>query len=104
MLTRSVLTTEYIEVSVASTVNGHPHDPTGDAVAFAFLAPGVTPGSGDWHAGSWNTVAPGQYVAQCLVGPGVGGVPLAVGLWDLWLRITDNPEIPVQEIGLLTIS
>ena len=40
---------------------------------------------------------------DAVVGPGSGGVDLATGTWSLWVKITDNPEIPVINAGLLVI-
>lgn len=98
--TKSTLSTVYIKSQVTATVNGvSPYDPTGDVVEAAFVAPGVTPGALDWKLGSWETLN-STYRARCLVGPGVGAViNLAAGTYVMWLRITDNPEIPVLEAG-----
>jgi hypothetical protein len=57
----------------------------------------------DWVNGSWDT-APGGYLAQCLVGPGSGGKVLALGTYQIWLKIFDAPEIPVRQVGLLAIT
>lgn len=101
MISLSVLSTEYIRVPIAATVNNFPYNPTGDVVAFAFTT-GANPASGDWHPGLWDsTNAP--YVAQCLVGPS-GGVALTVGTWVIWVKITDNPEVPVRAVGQLAIT
>jgi len=75
-------------------------DPSGDVVQFAFVSPGKTPTT--WFAGSWDTSA-GTYDAKILVGPS-GTVTLSKGRYDVYLRITDNPEIPVRLAGNLTIE
>lgn len=98
---QSALSTEYIRIPVSVTVHGSPYNPTSDPVSFAFVTSG-SPGSSDWHTGSWDTVA-GAYFALCLVGPGAGGVPLAAGNYLIWLRITDNPEIPTRPVAQLAI-
>jgi hypothetical protein len=105
VITRSVLDTEYLPYPVQFVIGGTAQNPTGDPVAFAFMPNPANqdPGSGDWHTGSWVTTGTGTYMAQVLVGPSNGGVALAVGLYNVWLRITDSPEIPVEQVDLLSI-
>lgn len=99
---QSALDTEFIEYPVNATVNGVVRDPTSDPVSFAFTTAG-SPASGAWHNGSWSQPVAGEFFAQCLVGPGTGGVPLTAGDYLVWVRITDNPEVPVRPVGRLTI-
>lgn len=101
-LNLSHLSTEYIQVPVSIIAAGTPVNPTTDVVQFAFIT-GRAPISGDWVVGSWDT-APGGYLAQCLVGPGGGVINLAVGTYQIWLKIFDNPETPVRPVGLLVIT
>lgn len=101
-ITQSVLSTVYVPVLVRPTLHGAPYNPSADVVSFAFMAAG-NPGLSDWHTGSWDPIGASRWVAQCLVGPGAGGVPLSVGTYAMWVRVTDNPEIPVQQIGQLII-
>src|SRR5690348_7696566 len=105
MISISSLSTEYIQVEVTATVNGSsPYNPTGDQVQMAFVTSG-DPVSGDWHSGAWQTISSSAgpvYLAQCLVGS--GGVALAAGTYNVWLKITDSPEIPVRQIGLLQVT
>ena len=107
VITISSLSTEYIQVPVEATVAGNAYNPTSDVVQFAFKLPDAgNPTSGDWHNGSWDTTATGGYLAQCLVGPGVGGVVLAASspaAYTIWVKITDSPEVPVHNAGLLKI-
>lgn len=80
-------------------------NPTTDPVAMAFTAPGVDPQPADWKTASWNTTATlgaNQYLAQCLVGPG-GTVTLTNGTYQMWVKVTDNPEIPQLPAGMLSI-
>jgi hypothetical protein len=98
---QSVLSTEYVQVDV--TADGGVYDPTAGPVAMAFVVSG-NPGSGDWNTGSWDVPTTGGYVAQCLVGPGSGGVALAPGTYVIWLKVTDNPEVPVRAVGLLVVE
>jgi hypothetical protein len=92
MLRISSQSTEYILVAVTASVVV-----TGDPVALAFTAPGADPVSGDWLTGSWVN---GK--ARILVGPG-GAKTLTAGSWDLWVRVTDNPEIPVRRVDQITV-
>ena len=105
-VTQSVLSTQYVQVQVtARSASGY--DPTGDTVQFAFTPltyPQTQPGSGDWHAGSWATFPGPAYWAQCLAGPANGGISLAVGTYQVWVKITDNPEVPVLQPFLLEIT
>lgn len=105
-LTLSVLSLEYVKIPVAAIKLGSPVDPTGDVIAMAFPVSGVEPVAGDWKTGSWeistyNGVT--TYLARCLVGPG-GAIALAIGTYDIWIKITDNPEIPVIHAGQLVIQ
>jgi hypothetical protein len=107
-ITLSHLSTEYVQIPVSATVAGQPHDPTSDTVQFAFLASQTaSPQPADWVAASWSTASDAAYpyTAQCLVGPGAGAaISLAVGSYVIWLKITDNPEIPVRQVGILNIN
>ena len=105
-LTQSVLSTQYQQTLVQVTsVSGY--NPTSDAVSWAFTNasayPQLPPGDDDWNPGEWVTYPGDQYWAQVLVGPANGGVALATGLWQAWLKITDDPEVPVQTPFLLQI-
>lgn len=104
-LTISSLSVQYVRAPVAAELNGAVYNPTSDTVQFAFMAVGATPASGDWHAGSWETVTgpPAQYIARCLVG-GTAGVVLTAGTYVVWLKVTDNPEVPVAQVGVLTVA
>jgi hypothetical protein len=106
MLIQDALSLQYVQASVTTTAEGTAVNPTGDVVAFAFTAVGAKPASGDWQVGSWDGTTPradGSYVAQCLVGPG-GTIALTVAKYMMWVRVTDNPEIPVIDVGVLSIT
>jgi hypothetical protein len=97
--------TEYVLVGVTAVVGGTLIDPTGDTVQMAFVAPNISPGSGDWKAAGWevNTVSqPHTYSVKCLIGPG-GTITLSPGTYDAWVKITDNPESPIQKSGQLRV-
>lgn len=96
----SQTSTQYLGIPVkALTLNGISYNPIADAVYMAFLPQATqTPTNTDWKIASWSAV-PGNilypYAAYCLIGP-VGTVTLTVGNYVIYLKITDNPEIPVQ--------
>ena len=96
MLRQSTLALEYVRSAVA---RDDASDPTGDVVKLAFMSTTANPGSGDWKTSDWETVS-GIYYARCLVGPG-GTVTLTAGDYHVWVKVTDNPEIPVRKAGIL---
>jgi hypothetical protein len=99
-ITISSLSTVNVQVPVLATIGGVLYNPTADEVQMAFTQNGnpVT-----WNAASWTSgPGTGSYLAECLVGPS-GTVDLATGTWSVWVKITDNPEIPVINAGLLVI-
>jgi len=100
---QSALSLQYVGCYVTPT-DRPGYDPTADTVQFAFTAQGAVPAVGDWKTGSWETVTgpPTQYKAKCLVGPG-GTIELAKGVYEVWVKITDNPEQPVLTVDTLTI-
>jgi hypothetical protein len=104
-LTKSRLDTSYVQVPVQAIVNGANYDPTGDVVQFAFMSNWALPADSNWTTGTWSdSTAPGIYLAQCLVGPANGALDLDVGVYTIWLTITDQPEVPVLNAGTLTIN
>lgn len=95
----STLSLQYVKVPVTATVNGVSINPTTDTVQLAFVAPGINPVSGDWKTASWETIN-GIFYARCLVGTG-GAVALSAGQYQCWVRVTDNPEIVAQAVGVI---
>lgn len=94
----SHLSLEYVSVEVNATRAGDAYDPTGDKVELAFVALDTDPAPGDWVLGGWETSGAGRFArhfAAALVGP--GAKELTVGEYAVWCRVTDNPEIPVQQ-------
>jgi hypothetical protein len=100
----SSLSTVYVQVPVAAVVNGAAYNPTGDTIQMAFPANSANPET--WYDAAW-TDGPGSgaYLAQCLVGPASSPlVNLGTGTYGIWVQITDNPEIPVINCGVLVIQ
>lgn len=80
-------------------------DPTADTVTVAFVTSGL-PGALDWKTGSWQTVTANgitSYYARCLVGPAGAFVP-AAGLYRMYVKITDSPEVPVLACGTVQFT
>lgn len=103
----SSLSRECVLAEVEVTEQGLAYNPTSDVVEFAFTAIGDRlPAT--WFVGSWDGTQPvpgtTAYRAQVLVGPGSSGPVLAVGKYQVWIRITDSPEVPVLPVGHLAIT
>lgn len=99
----STLSLEYVKVQVTFTVAGVATDPTADTVSMAFPARHVAPVTGDWKTASWESSG-STYFARCLVGTG-GTLTLGVGVYDVWVKVTDSPEIPVVKApGILEMT
>lgn len=94
-----------VQALVSARIDGVYVDLSGDTVQLAFVDVDATPGPSDWKTGSWDTdttTTPPTYRAQCLVGPG-GAVELTPGDWNMHVKVTHSPEIPVIESGLLRV-
>jgi hypothetical protein len=100
----SVISTDYIPVFVIAKLHGVPYNPSQDPAEMAFIVGPGNPDPSDWHTASWDTVGAARWIAQCLVGPGSGGVSLATGTYNVWVRVVDNPAIPTRSVGELVIS
>lgn len=105
-LKQNVLSREYVLVKVSSKQSGSWVNITSDTVQMAFPVRGVAPVAGDLKAASWETdtsTDPDTYYARCEVGPG-GTVTLSEGVYDIYVKITDSPEIPYLYGGTLRIT
>lgn len=101
MLAISAQSTEYVRVQIQATNAGAAVDPTSDGVLMAFVTEGTTPASGDFKTASWEidtTTTPTSDYARALVGAG-GVITLAAGVYDVWITVSDNPEVPVKKAG-----
>lgn len=100
----SHLSLQYVGVPVKATaLTGLPINPTSDPVAMAFMPQATqVPQLADWQTAIWATRSNNilePYAAACLVGPG-GTIQLAIGTYIIYVKITDNPEIPVLQASL----
>lgn len=103
MLTISSLSTVYVKVPVAATVNGSAYNPTSDTVWLAFTANDAAPTAGEWIVAAWETDGT-DYLARVLVGPANSGTVLEPGIYTVWVKVQDNPEVPVLDAGTLTVT
>lgn len=92
-LSITTVTKEYVFVPV--TVDGATPD-TGLTVEVAIPSEGVDPSS--WVTATWDS---GR--ARVLVGSG-GDFELSAGRYDVWVRITDSPELTARNAGLLIVN
>jgi hypothetical protein len=98
--------TEYVTVNVSVQLPGvGSESPTADNVFIAVLSdPAAYPQDSDWFTAQWLTQTY-PYFAGILEGPGAGGaVALDVGTYKVWMKIVDDPEIPVFRVGTLNIT
>ncbi|MGH3500282.1 MAG: hypothetical protein ACRDQA_05180 [Nocardioidaceae bacterium] len=94
------MSTEYVTASVTAQV-----DITGSVINVALPSKGVEPVT--WLTTEVTSVvqASGKWTAtyRVLVGP-VGDVTLVAGKYDWWRKVTDNPEVPVANVGTLDVA
>ena len=91
----SSVSRQYVKVPVSARLAGVSVDLTADSVQMAFSAVDSDPST--WYVATWetdSTTTPAVYLARILVGPG-GAVTLADGVYDIWVKVTDSPEVPV---------
>lgn len=93
---------EYERFPVTVRKNGVAFDPTDPAlpVHMAFLPKGTDP-TDEWVTGDWEPEG-SKHFARTLIGPGTA-TELVKGTYIVWLRITDNPEIPAWQVATLKV-
>lgn len=91
---------EYLPVQIIANKGGSPYDPTGDDGYIATPVAGSEPS--EWFAASWETIG-SDYYLRILVGTG-GDVVLSQGTYDVYSKISDDPETPVTFAGKLFIT
>jgi hypothetical protein len=106
-LEQLVTSTEPIEFQIGARYLGVAYDPTSDPVAVAILpsgSPQPDPETGPWHTAEWETDPGNQYWASVQVGPLNGGITLYPGTYDCYVKVTDNPAVPVKLGAYLVIT
>lgn len=91
----SSLSLEYIYAWVGGVFGDEP-------VEVAFTR-SPEPADEDWVSAEWANITPAGADARVLVGPG-GDVELADGVWQMWVRITSTPEVPVLHAGPVQVT
>lgn len=71
---------------------------TTQPVSMAVVTPNVQPVVADWAAAEWAE----QNTARLLFGPEQNS--LSAGVYNVWIKITDSPEIPVMKAGTITVT
>jgi hypothetical protein len=80
----------------AETPGGTPINLTDDPVKWAFTIPGQRPVLSDWKDGVWSEGHPAYAITPAAIG-------LALGVWDVWIKITDSPQVDEEKFDQLTI-
>jgi hypothetical protein len=93
----SRLSTEYVWQRVTAS-----QSLAGASAEIAFMDDGL-PIETDWEAAEIVTEGAATWV-RILVGPGAGGLVLPAGTYTVWVRLTDNPEAFVRNVGSLVIE
>ena len=93
-------------VSAKNAATGYPVTISGASVSLAFVAPGATPGSGDWKTAAWaqdTSMAPPTTVATIVLGP--SNLVLTAGPYDVWAKVTySSTETFVAKIDEVTVA
>lgn len=85
------LSTEYVHAPITGPANL-----TSFTVEMAILPKGQDPSGSDWKSAQWAATD-----AIVLVGPATT-IPLTKGVdYEVWVRITASPEIPVLRPGFV---
>lgn len=99
MITISRHSTEFLRFLVKARLVGQLYNPTADTLKFSLPTKGSQPST--WVDGEWETVGR-DYFAMVLVGP--GGVNLTAGDYDVYVKITDSPEVPVRKLDFVRVT
>ena len=92
-----VSSTEYLKVSITADVTL-----SAQTVDIAIIPARGRPVALDWKPAAW-TGSPGTTrAAMILIGPGTANV-IALGEYDVWTKVSDNPEVPTDPAGRLTV-
>lgn len=86
---------EYVKIPVTSPPSVSLGTQT---VEVAITDPVNRPEEADWNSAEWHD----DKTVRFLIGP--GAFPLAEGTHRVWLRLTDEPEVPVLIAGSITVT
>ena len=82
-------------------------DLTGDPVAVAFVDPAARPSSGDWRDCTWAPHGTEVGVDKAYT-PMTGSTPadiiLAPGRYRVFGKIEDNPQVIIEDFGIITVA
>lgn len=81
---------QYVQMRVDTTAN-----PTGNAVSMAIKPRGTEPEAVDYKSATWAAGTP--YKAQVRIGTGTDIGALVEGVYQVWVKVTATPEIPVMQ-------
>lgn len=87
---------EYLKVPVTGPAG---LDLTDLDVDLAVIPDGETLDTGDWEPGVWSSDG-----RDAMVLIGAGGLVLTPGTYDVYVRVTSTPEIPVLLSGSIHIT
>lgn len=97
---------EYVRVPISAFASGIAVDPTGDTVQMTAEQVSDAAGIAGWHSASWETdttTTPDTYYAKFLIGPGSSIGALTAGLYNVFVKISDSPETPVKQAGVIKV-
>lgn len=98
----SILTDEYIRIPVAAREGSTPVNPTTLPLSFAFKTSGQPVDPGDFTTGSWEIDGSAYFARIRVGGTGTGATKeLAVGKYQVWLKVADATEQPIRPVGTL---
>jgi hypothetical protein len=82
--------------ATAKTPAGVLIDISASTVHYAFLVPGARPVALDWKSGTWTDGVPSYSLTPL-------SIPLTVGLWDAWRKLTIGSMVIEDHVGQLTV-
>ena len=109
-LSQYAVSTEPVQFQVSAQEDGGVYNPSSDPVYCAFVlvtGPNPSPDGATWNTASWEVDSGNpspSFWATILVGPANGGIVLTPGTYACFLKVTDDPAVPVKFAAYLTIS
>lgn len=108
-VTQLAMSKNWVDVPVRSKdPDGYYYDPTHAQVVMAFIdkAVGGDPADTDFVSASWSGTPgmSGRAMASCLVGPGGAFAGQAGHIYQIFVKVLDDPEVPVLKSDTLTLT